>query len=75
MSWINRSDWKIVKQYKEWVSKKEIEEDAELKDLIMFICKDLHLDYENVVNLYVDNDKGEFSIEFKDEICKSIVID
>lgn len=37
MSWINREDWKIVNKYKDWVSKKEIEEDAELKDLIMFI--------------------------------------
>lgn len=75
MSWINREDWKIVNKYKEWVSKKEIEEDAELKDLIMFICETLHFCYENVVNLYVKNDKGEFSIEFKDEFCKSIVID
>lgn len=74
MSWIDRKDWKIINKYTKLVSKKEIEEDAELKDLIMFICDTLHFHYENIVNLYVENDKGEFSIEFKDEFCKSIVI-
>ena len=74
MSWLDREDWKIVNKYKDWVSKEEIEEDTELKDLIMFICNTLHFQYENIVNLYVENDEGEFSIEFKDEFCKSIVI-